>query len=47
MIIKMPIGFRRRTKEHSENFNKELENIQSELKNTINEKIHYKESTVD
>ena len=37
--------------EHSENFNKEFENMkknQTEVKNTINEiKIHQKKSTVD
>lgn len=40
IVIKMLIGFERKMNEHSENFNKETENIkenQSEKKNIITE----------
>lgn len=44
LIIKVLKGLRKRMDEHSENFNKEFENMkknQTEVKNTINEiKIH-------
>ena len=40
----------KRIDEHSENFNKELENIkknQSEVKNTVTNEKHYKELIAD
>ena len=50
LVIRMLTELGKRIDEHSENFNKELENIknnQSEVKNTVTNEKHYKELIAD